>query len=238
MAIRLRRNLIDPMLAVSLQVLTKARSDANLRYVYKGKQKPRGRKRICEGKIDTAHVDVRRTPLLLSDKEKDVFASIVYSVLLKRLVLAVFVYYKDPQTGKYIKNKKTKKAKPKILISTDVGMSADSLCAYYDLRFQVEFLIRDAKSYAGLEEAQARSKEKLHSNFNVALTAVSLAKAAYYLSMPEDKPKEGFSMMDVKMRQMNKLITNLIFSNLAIDPSCKKYQTAYEQCLNFGRLRA
>ena len=233
----MKKDFIEALLAKGLQVITKARSDANLCYVYKGKQKARGRKRICDGKIDTAHLDKRRIPLIASDREKDVFAGVVYSVLLKRRVLAVFVYYKDPKTGRYRKNKKTKKVKPEIIIATDVEMTAETVCRYYGLRFQVEFLIRDAKSYCGLQDCQARSKQKLHSHFNIALTAVSIARAAYYLPVPKEQ-REGFSMADIKMRHMNELLTDRIFSNLAIDPSCEKYQQAYENSINFGRLRA
>ena len=86
-------------------------------------------------------------------------------------------------------------------------------------------------------DCQARSKEKLHNHFNMALTAVSLAKAAYYLSLPKQQ-RESFSMADIKIRHMNALLTNRIFSNLAINPNCEKYQQVYEDCLTFGRLRA
>lgn len=234
----MKKDFIGPVLAAGLQVITKARWDANLQYVFKGRQKPRGRKRLCDGKIDTAKVDGRRLPLLGSDPQKDVFAGVVYSVLVKRLVLAVFIYYKDPKTAKYRKDRKTKKAKPAILISTDVELAPETVCEYYGLRFQVEFLLRDAKSYCGLEDCQARSKEKLRTHFNVALTAVSVARVAYYLSLPQEQRTDGFSIQDVKMMHMNALLTNRIFSNLNIDPSCKKYQHAYENSLNFGRLRA
>ena len=127
--------------------------------------------------------------------------------------------------------------KPEIIIATDIEMNPKELCTYYGLRFQVEFLIRDAKSYCGLGDCQARSKQKLHSHFNIALTAVSVAKAAYYLPVPK-RQQAGFSMADIKMRHMNELLTNRIFSNLAIEPSCEKYQQAYENSLTFGRLRA
>jgi hypothetical protein len=43
-------------------------------------------------------------------------------------------------------------------------------------------------------------------------------------------------MMDIKMRHMNELITNRIFENL--DLSERKIKRIYNQCLNFGRLRA
>ncbi len=47
---------------------------------------------------------------------------------------------------------------------------------YYRSRFQIEFLYRDAKQHTGLNDCQARSKNKLDFHFNAALTAVNLAK--------------------------------------------------------------
>ncbi|MEI6950856.1 transposase [Paraflavisolibacter sp. H34] len=232
----MKKDFINPLLELGLQIITKTRSDANLRYLYKGKQKDRGRKRVCDGKIDTGRVDGRRLRCICSNKQRDVFAGDVYSVLLQRKVLAAFIYYKDPKTGQY-KTTKKGKVKPEIVISTDTALTARTMEAYYDLRFQVEFLIRDSKSYAGLDDCQARGKEKLHNHFNIAMTAVSVAKAAYYLSLNR-KERAGFSMADVKMIHMNELIANRIFSILDVDPSSEKYQQAYENCLNFGRLRA
>jgi DDE superfamily endonuclease len=232
----MKKDFIVPLVAQGLHLITKARSDANLQYVYKGKQKSRGRKRVRDGKIDVAKLDKRRIGLIRRDKEKDVYAGVVYSVLLNRKVLAAFIYYKEEKTGAYKTNPKGK-AKPEIIIATDIEMKAKTMCHYYGLRFQVEFLIRDAKSYCGLEHCQARSEEKLHNHFNLALTAVSVAKAAYYLSLPK-KQREGFSMAGIKMRYMNKLLTNRIFHNLDLDPSCEKYKWVYEDSLNFGRLRA
>jgi len=64
-------------------------------------------------------------------------------------------------------------------------MEAIRMCKYYGLRFQVEFLIRDAKQFTGLEDGMARDEQKLHTHSNIALTVVSVAKAAYYLSVPK-----------------------------------------------------
>lgn len=232
----MKQEFILPLVQAGLHLITKARSDANLRYLYKGAQKRRGRKKRYDGKIEVSHVDRRRIPLICSDPEKDICAGVVYSVALKREVLVAFIYYKDEKTGKYKKNKKGE-VKPEIILCTDTAMARLEMCRYYGLRFQVEFLLRDTKSYCGLQHCQARSKEKLHTHFNVALTAVSVAKAAYYLSVPKNK-RESFSMMDIKMQYMNELFTQRIFSNLAIDPSCEKYKPIYEQCLNFARIRA
>jgi hypothetical protein len=70
-----------------------------VQHVYKGKQKDLGRKRVCDGKMDVSNPDRRRLRLIRSNKEKDVFAAVVYSVLLHQKVLAAFIYDKDEKTG-------------------------------------------------------------------------------------------------------------------------------------------
>jgi hypothetical protein len=221
----MKKDFIKPLSKQGLHIITKARRDANLMYLYKGKQKKgKGRPKLYDGKVNTRSIDKRRIKCCYRDKDKEVYAAILYCVQLKLTVLAAFVYYGD-------------KDKPEIIIGTDTEMDVMTLCRYYGLRFQVEFLIRDAKQYAGLEDCQARDQQKLHTHFNIAMTVVSIAKAAYYLSVPMEQ-RESFSMADIKMLHMNQLITKRIFSNLAVDLSCRKIKRIYNQCLNFGRLRA
>ena len=221
----MKKEFIHPLLNQGLHIITKARSDANLMYIFKGKQKAgRGRKKQYDDKINIAAIDKRRLPCCYSDKQMKVYAGVVYCVLLKQQVLAAFIYYGE-------------KKKPEIIISTDTAMEAMILCKYYGLRFQIEFLIRDAKQHTGLEDCMARDEQKLHTHFNIAMTVVSVVKAAYHLSVPQAQ-RRSFSMADIKMMHMNQLITKRIFSNLALDLSCRKIKRIYDQCLNFGRLRA
>jgi hypothetical protein len=221
----MKKDFIKPLLKQELHIVTKARQDANLMYVYKGKQKGgRGRPKLYDGKINIAAIDKRKIKCCYRDSDKEVYTAIVYCVQLKQMVLAAFIYYGN-------------KDKPEIIIGTDTKMDAMTMCRYYGLRFQVEFLIRDAKQYAGLEDCQARDEQKLHTHFNIAMTVVSIAKAAYYLSIPAEQ-RGSFSMADIKMLYMNQLISKRIFLNLALDLSCRKIKHIYNQCLNFGRLRA
>jgi hypothetical protein len=220
----MKREFIEPLLKGGLEVITKMRQDANLKYLYQGPQKRKGRARIFDGKVVTSAIDKRRIRCCYRQGEVSVYSAVLWAVRLKRKVLACFVYHKG-------------KDHPEIIISTDTKLDAMTICRYYGLRFQAEFLIRDAKQYTGLEDCQARSKEKLHTHFNVALTAVSLAKCAYWLPLPRDE-RGSFSMMDIKMLHMNELITKRIFVNLDLDLSCRKIKHLYQQCLNFGRLRA
>jgi hypothetical protein len=220
-----KKEFIHSLVKEGLHIITKMRQDANLRYLYQGEPKGgKGRPKLYAGKVDVKALDKKKAPLYYRDKEVAVYAAVLYAVQFKRRVLVAFVYYKGKTT-------------PQIIMSTDVEMEALLMCRYYGLRFQVEFLIRDAKQHTGLEDCQARSKEKLHTHFNVALTAVSLAKCAYWLPLPEEQ-RASFSMADVKMLHMNELMTQRIFQNLDLDLSDRKIKQLYDDCLNFGRLRA
>jgi hypothetical protein len=149
----MKKEFIAPLQKEGLHIITKTRSDANLKYMFKGKQKPgRGRNKLYDGKINTSKIDKRRLPCCYADEDMKVYAGKVYCVLLKQTVLAAFIYYNGKQ-------------KPEIIISTDTQMEVMRMCKYYGLRFQVEFLIRDAKQFTGLEDCMARDEQKLHYTF-------------------------------------------------------------------------
>ncbi len=48
-----------------------------------------------------------------------------------------------------------------MLASTDVELDARLITKYYQLRFQIEFIFRDAKQFMGLNDSQARDENKL-----------------------------------------------------------------------------
>lgn len=233
----MKKEFIQPLVKQGLHIITKARSDANLMYMYKGKQKGgKGRPKLYDGKINIKQIDKRRLPCIYSTEQMKVYAAPVYCVLLRQIVMAAFIYYGH-------------KEMPEIIICTDTTIDAMKMCKYYGLRFQIEFLIRDAKQHAGLEDCQARDEQKLDTHFNIAMTVVSVAKVAYHLPAGKaglSKPKKqrsAFSMADIKMLYMNRLITDRIFSNLALDLSCRKIcltarlvKRIYNQSLNFGRI--
>jgi hypothetical protein len=110
-------------------------------------------------------------------------------------------------------------------------MDARKILRYYGLRFQIEFLIRDGKQYTGLEDCQARSKDKLNTHFNLVLTNVNWAKVEHYLSIPKDE-RQSFSLQDSKRKAYNRAIVNFIFSNLAIDLNGKKIKQLHNECIN------
>ena len=221
----MKHDFIIPLLEEGIHIITKMRPDANLRYTYNGpKQSGRGRPKAYDGKVNCDNIDKRRIKKYAEDKEVCYYSAIVYCMALKQLVR--IVYLQDKQTKRY-----------EIFLCTDTLIDPALIIKYYRLRFQIEFLIRDAKQHCGLEECQARSENKLYFHFNMALSAVSVAKAGVWLSLPK-KEREAFSMRNIKLMYYNKIMTERIFSNLALDLNCKKIKRLYRQCLDIGRLAA
>ncbi len=108
----MKKDFIKPLLKQGLHIITKARGDANLMYLYKGKQKGgKGRPKLYDGKVNIAAVDKRRIKCCYRDDNKQVYAATVYCVQLKQVVLAAFVYY-------------GLKEQPEIIIGTDIQMDA------------------------------------------------------------------------------------------------------------------
>lgn len=221
----MKKDFILPLVEKGFVVITKMRSDANLNYIYKGDQKKgKGRKRKNGGKVNWKKIDMNKWTKVFSNKKEACYTAELYCLALKKNVRIVYCLNKE--TGKH-----------EIFLSTDIQIDAKRILKYYRLRFQIEFLIRDGKQHSGLEDCQARSKKKLNTHFNMALTNISLAKAEYYLPIPK-KERESFSLQDIKRQQHNQLIANFIFSNLGVDLSCKKIKCLYEECINFGRMAA
>jgi len=63
-----------------------------------------------------------------------------------------------------------------ILCSTDTEQPAKEIVRYYWLRYQIEFLIRDAKQHAGLTHCQVRSRAKIHFHLSLSLATVNMLR--------------------------------------------------------------
>lgn len=221
----MKKTFINPMLDMGLQVITRMRQDANLQYIYKGPQKQgRGRKRTNGGKVDVINIDKRRWRYCYEDDHILVFELIAKSVTLNRIVKVV--YLQSKQTNGYT-----------LLLSTDIDMEAAKIIRYYSLRFQIEFLIRDAKQHMGLEECQAVSETKLYNHFNFSLMTVSLMKITCWAGLPQ-RQQTPFSLRSIKTWCYNKFLTETIFSNLGLELNCNKIKRLYSKCLNIGSMAA
>ncbi len=123
------------------------------------------------------------------------------------------------------------------MFSTDTELAATVIFRYYKARFQIEFLFRDAKQFAGFSECQARDKEALHFHFNASVTLVNVARM---MAQAEQKTEEKFvfSMTSIKQRLFNEHWLNLIISKLALDPIAVINHPQFEYLRNYAAIAA
>jgi hypothetical protein len=205
----MKKTFIDPVLSMQLQVITRMRPDANLQYLYK---------------VNVKKIDKRKWKSCYKNKDMEGYELKAWCVALKRVVKVIYLQSKDRKG--YV-----------ILLSTDAKLKGEKIIRYYQLRFQIEFLIRDAKQYSGLEECQARSETKLYNHFNLSLMTVTLMKYTCWATLP-DKQETPFSMRSIKTWFYNKFLTETIFSNLGLELNCNKIKRLYSHCLNIGSMAA
>ena len=205
--------------ALELHQIGKLRADANLRYLSQGPKRPGpGRQKTYDGKVDWS--DLSRLERLDTEDEHIVLYQQVLNHVQLQCNLQVVVLVHTPR-HRYA-----------VLFSTDVDLEPQRLYRYYKARFQIEFLFRDAKQFAGLSDCQARAKAKLAFHFNASLSAVPFAKL-------EARHQTGhcgqaFSMARLKRRAFNQHLIDRICEHLANGQSLEKSSPDYETLCNYG----
>ena len=223
-----KKEFVNPITEqTEIEIVGKLRNDADLNYVYKGRQTGlKGRPKVMDGKIKMQQIDKRKIKICHEDEGVKIYEGIVYCKSLKRKIKLAYVEFwnKCAFTGQYA-----------VLFSTDLELGGFNIYVFYKSRFQIEFLFRDAKQFVGLTHCQARNENKLHFHFNASLSTVSIAKAAYYLPLKKEQ-RGSFSMSDIKTLHLNKIIADRIFANLEIDLSLKKNRDVYHKALWLGKI--
>lgn len=218
---------INPLINEGFTVVSRLRDDADLRYVFEGEQKKgRGRPKKHDGKIDFKNLDLEKIKIVSTEESEQVFTGIVFSKSLKMNINLVIV-----------KTKRKEKWTHKLYFSTNLEHGWKEILNLYKSRFQIEFLYRDAKQFAGLNNCEARSENKLKFHFNASLTTINLAKIAHWLSIPK-KERGAFSMADVKTMYHNDLLIDRIISKFGINPNTKKNKLKLQQLYCFGKIAA
>ncbi|MFQ5447882.1 MAG: transposase [Saprospiraceae bacterium] len=226
-----KETFVNPVVEkTELHVISKFRQDARLQYLHIGlRKKGRGRPRKFDGKVKLDSLDEMHFHKCHDDDDVLIYQAVVWSVSLKRKVKLAYVRFKGKEnvlTNRYA-----------LYFCTDLELDGYWIYRYYKARFQIEFLFRDAKQHTGLTHCQAKSEAKLRFHFNASLTAVSVAKAAHYLSVKPDARK-AFSLADIKTSYFNELMLNLFLSNFHVDPDLVKNKFSIRKLLNYGIIAA
>ncbi len=224
-----KKDFIERMNKLGFTVITRLRNDCVLKYPYLGKYSGSGRPRKYDGKVVVKAIEEARFTKHQIDKNTVWYEAELWVQSLDKLT-TVLIQHDLADDGTIKKARVLVCADDKLLNGKDIGH-------YYHCRFQIEFLFRDGKQFAGLEDCQARSAEKLDFHFNTSLTSVSLAKVAYYLPIPVEE-RNSFSMHNVKTEAANHLFLKKVFLAYGIDPQQAKNNSAYAELCTFGCVAA
>ncbi len=220
-----KKKFVAALLDMNLHLISKGRQDCKLMYLHNEDQpKGRGRRKKYDGAVQWKSIDVMRWKQCYEDKEVIGYELVVWCPMLSQQVKAVYV--QEKKSGDYA-----------ILLSTDKELKGEKIINYYHLRFQIEFLFRDSKTYTGLEHCQSRQRVKLYNHFNMALYSVSAAKYLLWARGGGEK-KPPFSMRSIKTYCTNKFLTQVIFDNLGLDLNRRKIKNLFDQCLHIGDMAA
>ncbi|MEL7123972.1 MAG: transposase [Bacteroidota bacterium] len=214
-----KNKVFKTMNQIGKSLITKLRPDANLRYLYQGEStgKP-GRPTQYDGKVDWKNLDLSKWEYIGTDDKYDyleIYTQVLNSPRFKLNLCVVMVV--NTKTNKYI-----------LLACTDINLGARTILKYYQLRFKIEFLFRDAKQFCGLTHCQARSKEALHFHFNLSLAAVNVAQVNLNFD-------PAIKSMNVLVRKAyNRRLVEWLFSQLSSKAEFDLNQPEVQKAIAFG----
>ena len=202
-------------------LITRLRSDADLRYLYTGPRKAGpGAPKKYDGKVRFGDLSrFERTGSLTDKPHIEIYTQRLNSPYFKRDFRVVVLL--NTASGSYV-----------VLCSTDYDQDAREVVRFYRLRFQIEFLFRDAKQLAGLCHCQARSPEKLDFHFNASLAAVNLARLEILLY------HEGVSLVSYVRRCYNRWLVAQLLSRLGLRGRFGLNHPQVQQVVRLGSIAA
>src|ERR1035437_6869433 len=222
-----KKPMVTAVKSSGLEFISRLRDDSVLKYKFTGERTGKqGAPKKFDGKVDVFNFNPNHFSLDLSNEEITIYSLVVYSKAFKiDIKLAIAIFYKEGV-----------EMARKLYFSTDLKLAGEKIVRYYQARFQIEFLYRDAKQFTGLTNCQARSKNKLDFHFNATLTAVNLVKQDWFAT--KGKGHKTFSMSDYKTMYNNTLMLDRFMCMFAINPNTPKNQKIVKELLDYGKIAA
>ena len=215
------RKVFDTVTDLEGDLITRLRSDANLRYLYTGplKEGP-GAPKQYDGKVDwddqealsQRFDEVGRLP---DRPDVRVLTTVANSPHFGRDLRVVLLIGPDGE-------------EQVILASTDASQHAEEVVRYYRLRYQIELVIRDAKQHTGLTHCQARSPEKLNFHLNMSVAAVNVLRLL--------ARKAKCSPRTYRREAYNRLLIGRIFSKLGLSAEYDRMDPRVQSVVHTGRM--
>ncbi len=171
---------VNEVVAMGFRFVGRLRSNSYLRYLAipsPSAPRRRGRRKKYGGKVDFSSLDMSVfTSFIYTDSKgirPEFHTAVVHSRALKRDIRIVVCPVGNGE--------------PVVYFSTDAGMALERIIGFYRTRFQIEFGIRDAKQFTGLQSQQTRDKERLDFAFNLSFTTLNVCKEVIRKDYPDSR---------------------------------------------------
>jgi len=216
-----KRKVFRAITEMNGDLITRLRSDSNLRYLYTGPRKTGpGRPKLYDGKInwdcprqiENRFEEIGRLP---DRTHVEIWTTVANSPHFKRNLRLVLL--RNSQTGRTL-----------LLCSTDTEQAAEEVVKYYRLRYQIEFVIRDAKQHTGLTHCQARSQEKIDFHLNMSVAGVNLLRLM--------AGRTECSLRTYRRLAYNRFLTGRLFSQLGLSGEWSLSDREVQSVLETGQM--
>lgn len=202
---------VNKVVEMGFRFVGRLRSNSYLRYLAipdPSAPRRRGRTKKYGEKVDFSKLDMSVFSSFIYEDPKGVktecHTAVVHSRALKRDIRIVVCPVKSGE--------------PIVYFSTDTEMKPERIVGFYRTRFQIEFGIRDAKQFTGLQSQQTRDKQRLDFAFNLSFTALNVCKEVIRKDYPD------LSVAQFKRLMFESYLASTIISTYGKSPHLKIIQ--------------
>ena len=222
-----KTKVLDEVCSKGKHLISKLRPDANLFYLLDKEKQPNahGNKKY-DGKVIWKALNLDKWNYEGQDEKYShlrLYSQVLYSPQFKRSIKVVFVW--NTKTNGYV-----------LIFSTDITQKAKEIVSYYQLRFKIEFIFRDAKQFTGLNHCQARDEDKLDFHFNLSLAALNLYR------FEAAKTDSVLSFNSLIRKAYNTKFVQILFDKLRNQPEFEGNfdieNPIIQDVINLGQMRA
>ena len=217
------QDFVEAVTSHGLPVVSKMQRNAALKYFKTdGIQKPRGRKRKYDGKVDFD--DLSRFDVVSQTPTERVLTAVLWRTHWN-CALRVVVIQQLTRSGKVHAYA--------VLFSTAVTMPAHEVIAFYKSRFEIELVFRDQKQFLGGQDAQVRTQHALEAHWNMVMLMLNLSRLEA-LRQAGGGQNLVFSLEDMKRRAYNALFAEVILTQLGLEVHLNELDSLASRPLDFG----
>lgn len=202
---------VNEVVTMGFRFVGRLRSNSYLRYLTipdPSAPRRRGRRKMYGEKVDFSSLDMSVFTSFIYEDSKGIktecHTAVVNSRALKRNIRIVVCPVENGESLVYF--------------STDTGMVPERIIGFYRTRFQIEFGIRDAKQFTGLQSQQTRDKNRLDFAFNLSFTALNVCKEVIRKDYPD------LSVAQFKRLMFESYLASTIISTYGKSPHLKIIQ--------------